>query len=1695
MKDKKHLVQELKRLVDGVSLGSTPNESVHGGSVPSSNRRNLPELEVRKSRKLDKKIPYKPHKNKDRSPGRPQRIPLGSAARRSNQKSFSSADDDDSVHHQQQQQQHHHKSPSKTLAMPKNAQDFSDSDHMMSSQGQSVSHQNSTEQGTMTGDDDESGGIQVDHRHSTVDTSSAAIGVADNDDNIPLMIDDEDDRRDPSRFALDPAVIKALEHETATQAARTAVNAVASKGDTGNGNGDDDDIGFGGMINETDSEMSGAEEEVEEDDDAYFNMDTDSVNSSDLPKPSDLQNQFISASDGYVIKEQQEKRNAFRKDPFRAHLRLIQQRNTHKKKGGRHRSHRHHHHQSHGHHVGDNVLKMIGEKKRKEKEEKTKRIMSILKDLRKTPHGIEDLVMSSDENSNGEDETVGILPSRTGSKLNGNPLPQNPRRRNNHHFVRTRAKHGDFNEREMEFLASVAKESVKESNDHKVSRRLALSNSKSMDHRSIPHHPPPGWGYAQPPPGFPQRSRQLGPYQGPPPSHSHGQYGPYPMHHGHGGPPPHPHGPPSRYHYYGRAPLAPLDHVDEMPPDQMALNPPTINSPIPDSPKSDPTPGSPKRSQFFARAEGLADSGPNCPVDRMQDRIRLKQLMEKQHSNKYSTSETKSSAENNRRKLNDKLVKMGAEDEEEMLNDELFVETARLLKEDSLRRKKNAQKQPKRSRQSRSNTPFITADGQNNPIPPLPNRGRDHEDAEVSRRPTLQYFRSCGPPLADAERSQQWSRYYQQYGYPPRGHHSSYYGHPPGFGPPYGHHRQQMLDQQAHSAHPAYHPPNGYHDRRDHFGRHLPLREVPDEDNPNGPEMSNKGRQPNDGDDSGLLTYLGAFEPSRPIDEEENNESNKPALSLYHKSSPADFLCPPRPDSYTTTHHKQGRDGGPVPPPISVEPPPTGDGRDSRRGNAFLKAYAAHFDAVSAMTPTGHIEEERDLGGHPGPKPVVDPHAASNPVSLQGQGRRQLLGSRIRTHHEMTLSPPDNQETTNSSGSTGSGGSDEVDSELEELQRRQHPHQSLNDSYSYHPFSRGDDDQKKAETESNSPSKRGKEKRTKTTKVIEEEVMMSSPEGGPVVAEPIPVADTIEDIDEEWVCSDYDGNDMDGNQNANRVNVAPHLRSPLPQKSNDRRLSQQRNKATKSIKDTPYKNSVVRAEEKAEEISIPMARSNRRSPPSPPRVNYKRGNAFGTMDCHKFPDTKSIPSKSAAKTKKPRPNRPTKPPLKLNKAARTSKRVSTETSKQSPSKPPKSKQKTKSPPKKPMPSPKLVDRASKPMAETKKSKLEDRASTQLVDRASTNIDGDVATLSLSHSRASCKAPENEYEQRTPRKSNKNKSKRKGKRNKNWNKKEQKPIKHGGDALSLDAKHFVPQQVAPTPPQPASQPNQIMYGAAGISSTPNSVFALPFMSSVPLQCGTPSVASMGSMPMASTPTLNRAMTAPMNASQESTQLKQLENTVEQLKSHFVQLLQHLPLTPGQQNDFRNQPQIAQLLSGPNTGSSMPNVVMTSAPNVGLGNVTASHLLNTNGANIVVQKNTNNGASKQFSRGRGGITNNGGKKNASTSGLNHGAKQFVPRGSQARSLSPQYHFPTSLPMTGAAPLLTSPMLSMLTPNAMAQNAMSPGAMATSNETVSSAMTPNTMTSSNPSVSSPPPMQFHHSDPYKQRGGKYPLKQRRQ
>jgi len=1553
----KHLVQELKRLVDGVSLGnSTPNESVHGGSVPTAQRRQVPELENRKTRKSNKKIAHKSLKHKSRSSSHPERLLLHTAARNSRQRSYSSSD---SVHEEDSPRGNRLQSPSKSLSTSKHGRnahghEYSDSDHVMSSQGHSVSQSNpnGTEQDTVTADDEESGMMVDDQNNSTVATSSNAV-TTDKDDTAGFLMMDDEDAHDRSHIALDEAVENALKYECAAQAVET----METPPQSGKERASPQTVPkFGAMIDDTDSEDvsdkgdadgdgDGDGDDDEEDD--YFAInDTDSVGSDDLPDIEDqklvMENQFISASDGYVIKERQEKLNAFRKNPFKTRLRKI---HTRDKRGGRKKRSSHRPRGGDGH--GDDVMEMIEQRRREVKEQKTKRIMTILKDLSKRG-AIDQLIMSPDEKANADGQTNDTRAMAAWSRLKGGHSPQSVHAQ--------RAKDGgDFNEREMQFLALVAKESVK---DQEVSRRPALNNSKSVDHRKSDHPAPPQWGYAQPPPGFAHRSRQLAPYQGPPMGYNHGQYGQYPMHRGHGPPLPHqPHEQRPPYGYYGRRPVAPLDHVDEVAAEQM----------VPQSRDE-------ASSQFKVEyREGLpTSSGPNEPISRFQDKLRLKLLRDRQHKDRCSTSETKASAERNRRRLNAKLAKMGAEDEEEMLNDQLFVETAKSLKADSIRWKQSAQKWS-RGRTSRTGTPFITTDGQNAAVPPLPHRPRDVEDAEVSRRPTLQYFRSCGPPIYQHQSSR------GQY---------SYYGHPPGFGPPHGHRRPQMLDDQPHNYHDGrggdsrfHSPPDAHRERRDRLERdHHPAERMDD-----GTKRPRKERPQDDGDDSGLLTYLGAFEPSRPIHEEQN-ESKKPTLSLYHKSSPSDFLCPPN-------RHKGG--GGPVPSRISAR------GKKGE-GNAFSKAYAAHFNAVSAVTPTGRDHKVSEQRGPPGPRPLVDPHAASNPVSLEKQNQRQMVTAKIRVHHEMTLTPPDHQETTNSSGSTGSAGSDEVDSETEEFQHRQHPHQSLHDSYSYHPFSRGDDDQKKAETLSVSPSTKRRNRGTP----INEEREMSSPESEVMVGVPIPVADTIDDIDEEWVCSDYDGNELDGDQS-----LEPNLVTPIPIKSNDRRST--RPPAHSKRDDRINQHSATAAkglEEKSEEVAAVY--TQRRSP-SPPRVNYKKGNAFGTINCRKFTDTKSSALKSKkSKKSRPTPNRPTKPPLKLNKAARTSKRLDSKSS-------------STSHPKQTAPSPKLKDRASKPLSDTK-SKLE--------DRASTTIDGDVATLSLSQSRTSCKAPDNEYKEESQRRNGSPKSKSSRRRNKKWQKKEQQ--QYAGSGLSLDS---------------AALQNQNGYILSNASqSTPNSVpYALPYLSSVPLQGNAPSVAQLGSVPIATVPPLNHAMTAPaVRASGQNSQLKQLENTVEQLKSHFVQLLQHLPLTPSQQNTFRDQPQMMQLLSGPNPGSmSMPNAVMTSAPNV-----SAANLLQSNTGNIAPARS--------------------GKKG---SALNYKAASFKPESSGRPT---QYSFPSAASI-GSYPMNATSMLVNGAVPTLSPNALLVG----------------TSTANPMSFSTPPPMQYRHSDPSYNRMNQYPLQQQPQ
>jgi len=230
----------------------------------------------------------------------------------------------------------------------------------------------------------------------------------------------------------------------------------------------------------------------------------------------------------------------------------------------------------------------------------------------------------------------------------------------------------------------------------------------------------------------------------------------------------------------------------------------------------------------------------------------------------------------------------------------------------------------------------------------------------------------------------------------------------------------------------------------------------------------------------------------------------------------------------------------------------------------------------------------------------------------------------------------------------------------------------------------------------------------------------------------------------------------------------------------------------------------------------------------------------------------------------------------------------------------------------------------------------------------------------------------------------------------------------------------------------------------------------------MQATTPTVAALGSVPLATPPALNRALTGPPLGSgpNSSTQLKQLENTVEQLKSHFVQLLQHLPLTPGQQNDFRHQPQIAQFLSGPNpTSTSMPNATLTSAPNVAMNNLSASNLLSANSPNVVLSKPSKPTAVQSR------------RKTGSDGKLNSGAATFKPQTSSAT----HYRFPSAtsigtLPL-GGSPLFTNPAMSTLTPSGM--------------------------TPTNPLMMAPATatMRFQHSDPTNNRGRNRPLEQHHQ
>eukprot|EP01083_Nonionella_stella_P277717 944216_1 len=258
-------------------------------------------------------------------------------------------------------------------------------------------------------------------------------------------------------------------------------------------------------------------------------------------------------------------------------------------------------------------------------------------------------------------------------------------------------------------------------------------------------------------------------------------------------------------------------------------------------------------------------------------------------------------------------------------------------------------------------------------------------------------------------------------------------------------------------------------------------------------------------------------------------------------------------------------------------------------------------------------------------------------------------------------------------------------------------------------------------------------------------------------------------------------------------------------------------------------------------------------------------------------------------------------------------------------------------------------------------KLMDRASKVIVNDNMDNMDNmDNIVPKMSRSRGSAKVPQSQYEIALNTQ-NKNKKRHKN-RNKNNNNKQ--PQQQQYTNVNNNINNNINNSN-----KSSSQPQQ--YLNYNYQQNPT-ISSTPYLSSVPMTNNTTSA-----------PPLARATTAP---SASNTQLKQLENTVEQLRSHFVQLLQHLPLTATQQqqfngqfnNQFNNQfnsvHQISNILaSNPNTANNAANTTnyqqftnsvntptnnsSYSTPNIGLSNVSATNLLNTNGANIVIKKNVN------------------------------------------------------------------------------------------------------------------------------------------
>jgi len=171
--------------------------------------------------------------------------------------------------------------------------------------------------------------------------------------------------------------------------------------------------------------------------------------------------------------------------------------------------------------------------------------------------------------------------------------------------------------------------------------------------------------------------------------------------------------------------------------------------------------------------------------------------------------------------------------------------------------------------------------------------------------------------------------------------------------------------------------------------------------------------------------------------------------------------------------------------------------------------------------------------------------------------------------------------------------------------------------------------------------------------------------------------------------------------------------------------------------------------------------------------------------------------------------------------------------------------------------------------------------------------------------------------------------------------------------------------------------------------------------------------------------NTGVNAANNAQQTNNpnnnkQLKQLENTVEQLRSHFVQLLQHLPLTTSQQQQLHHSN--ANSVSVQATQSAM-NQMLASNPNT--VNVNVSKAANNANSNTSMPNvaSLTNVLSQNSVTGMNSLRSMIGSPMAPTPTT---ATNYQTPTSRAQP-TPAYTFPASL---SSMPLPTNPMINPFT-----------------------------------------------------------------